>query len=196
MRGPSRRAVAGLAMVVALGGCSSNSVNDRARDGSQENFIVGDSRVQTIAPDQRLEPVALTGTTLDGQPWTIDSTRGKPLVINIWASWCPPCRAEAPAIKAVSESPEFADTVAFVGIDQRESAETGLAQAKAWGHTFPSLTDDGGVAVLALQGRARATPSTLILDPQGRIATYVGGPVTEAMLTGMIQDVLKEGGST
>lgn len=181
-----------------LAACSSdpNSVSNQAKDGSQKNFISGDGSVQVIAPDRRLAPVTLSGTTLGGKSWTSTSARGKPLVVNIWASWCPPCQAEAPAIKAVADKAEFAGTVAWVGLNQRESPQTALAQVQAWGVTFPNLADDGGIALQQLQGRARAMPSTLVLDPQGRIAAFVGGPVSEATLTGMIEDVLAEGPGT
>lgn len=181
-----------------LAACSSdpNSVSNQAKDGSQKNFISGDGSVQVIAPDRRLAPVTLSGTTLDGKSWTSTSARGKPLVVNIWASWCPPCQAEAPTIKAVSEKAEFAGKVGFVGIDQRESAQTGLAQVQSWGYAFPNLQDDGGIAIQHLQGRARAMPSTLVLDREGRIAAFVGGPVSAATLTGMVEDVLAEGPGT
>lgn len=202
--GRARRARAAVALLAVLGlgfgvtGCSSDpdSVSGQAKDGSQKNFISGDGTVQVIAPDRRLDPVTFTGTTVDGKPWSTDSTRGKPLVVNIWASWCPPCQAEAPAIKAVADKAEFAGTVAWVGLNQRESPQTALAQVQAWGVTFPNLADDGGIGLQQLQGRARAMPSTLVLDPQGRIAAFVGGPVSEATLTGMIEDVLAEGPGT
>ncbi|MEI2778906.1 MAG: TlpA disulfide reductase family protein [Tetrasphaera sp.] len=193
MRLTRRAAVAAVALT-ALAACSTdpNSVAEQAKDGSQKNYISGDGSIQQAAPDKRGDPVELTGTTLDGTAWSIGTTRGKPLVINLWASWCPPCQKEAPAIKEVSEKTAFADTVAFLGINQRESAETAAAQVRAWGHTFPTLSDDGGTALLALQGKAAAMPSTLVLDRDGRIAAWVGGPVTAATLTGLIEDVLAE----
>lgn len=193
MRLTRRAAVAAVALT-ALAACSTdpNSVAEQAKDGSQKNYISGDGSIQQAAPDKRGDPVELTGTTLDGTAWSIGTTRGKPLVINLWASWCPPCQKEAPAIKEVSEKTAFADTVAFLGINQRESAETAAAQVRAWGHTFPTLSDDGGTALLALQGKAAAMPSTLVLDREGRIAAWVGGPVTAATLTGLIEDVLAE----
>lgn len=189
-----RRAIVIAVAVTALAGCSDDpdSVAGQAKDGSQKNYISGDGSIQQAAPGQRGAPVELTGTTLQGSAWSIGSTRGKPLVVNLWASWCPPCQKEASAIKEVSEKPEFAGTVAFLGINQRESAETAAAQVAAWGHSFPSLQDDGGAALLALQGKAAAMPSTLVLDREGRIAAWVGGPVTAATLTGLIEDVLAE----
>ena len=82
--------------------------------------------------------------------------------------------------------------MAFVGINLREPAANGLAQVAAWGHTYPSLSDRAGTSLLALQGKAAALPSTLVLDPEGRIAARVLGPVTASTLRGMLADVLAE----
>ena len=182
------------ATLATLGACSEdpNSIAAQAKSGSQKGFVSGDGRVETIPANRRGEPVELTGKLLDGAPFSSASVRGKPLVINVWASWCGPCAAEAPALKEVSEDPTFTETVAFVGINLREPAANGLAQVAAWGHTYPSLSDRAGASLLALQGKAAALPSTLVLDPQGRIAARVLGPVTASTLRGMLADVLAE----
>ena len=109
--------------------------------------------------------------------------RGKPLVVNIWASWCPPCQAEAPTTKAVSEKAEFAGKVGFVGDrPARTGLQTGLAQVQPWA-TPSEPPRRWRIAIQHLQGRARAMPSTLVLDREGRIAAFVGGPVSAATLT-------------
>jgi len=84
--------------------------------------------------------------------------------------------------------------VQFVGIDIKESPATAAAFLKANGVTFPSLSDgaSGGQPMLALQGRAPATPSTLVLDRQGRIAARILGPVTAATLSAIVDDVVGE----
>jgi hypothetical protein len=84
--------------------------------------------------------------------------------------------------------------VAFVGIDIKESAATAAAFLKANKVTYPSLSDSGsgGQPMLALQGKAAATPSTLVLDRQGRIAARVLGATTVSTLTGLVDDVLAE----
>ncbi len=185
----------GLAAAV-LTGCSGdpNSVAEQARSGSRKGYISGDGRVEMIPADRRAAPVTLEGTLLDGAAWTSTAARGKPLVVNVWASWCGPCAAEAPVLRSVSEAAEFAGKVGWIGINLREPAPNGLAQVKAWRHTYPSLSDQAGVTLLALQGKAAAMPSTLVLDSEGRIAARILGPVTSSTLTGMIEDVLS--GST
>jgi hypothetical protein len=83
--------------------------------------------------------------------------------------------------------------VEFIGLDTQESPESGRAFQRANNVTYPSLAYDGGVPLLALQGKASATPTTLVLDGQGRIAARVSGAVTTTTLRGLIDDVLAEG---
>ena len=84
--------------------------------------------------------------------------------------------------------------VAFVGIDTMESPDTGLAFLKAKGVTYPSISDQAsqGAPTLALQGKAPATPTTLVLDRQGRVAARVLGPITEVTLRTLVDAVLAE----
>ena len=78
----------------------------------------------------------------------------------------------------------------FVGIDFREDPARGAAFAKKAGITYPSLTDESGVAILALQGKAPTVPTTLVLDPEGRIAARVNGPASASTLRGLVDDVV------
>ena len=101
---------------------------------------------------------------------------GTVFVVNVWGSWCPPCIEETPALQKAREQVQGEGLdVEFIGLDKMESPETGLAFQKANKVTYPSLAYDGGVPILALQGKATATPSTLVLDQQGRIAARVSG---------------------
>ena len=74
-----------------------------------------------------------------------------------------------------------------------ETPATGLSLQRQHRITYPSLAYDGGVPILALQGKAVATPTTLVLDRSARIAARVSGPVTASVLTGLIDDVLAKG---
>ncbi|MGE9807394.1 TlpA family protein disulfide reductase [Janibacter sp. G1551] len=186
--------LAGLALAVGVSGCSAdpNSAAEQAKSGDNKGFISGSGTFEQIPAGDRAEPVKLAGETLDGGSWDVADHRGDVVVVNVWASWCGPCVAEAPELRAVHEATKE-DDVEFVGIDSREPPENGLAQQKAWGHTYPSLTDESGTLVLALQGKAAATPTTAVLDREGRIAAVVLGAVTESTLTGLVEDTLAEG---
>jgi thiol-disulfide isomerase/thioredoxin len=135
----------------------------------------------------------MNGSLLDGTAWDIASTRGQVLVLNVWGSWCAPCVAEAPDLeKAWQELQAKKAPVQFMGIDFREEAARGAAFVKKAGITYPSLTDEGGVLVLRLQGKAPTVPTTLVLDRSGRIAARVNGPVDTSTLTGLVDDVVAE----
>ncbi|PKW26439.1 TlpA family protein disulfide reductase [Phycicoccus duodecadis] len=194
---PSRRlalATAGLAALV-LAGCTQdpNSVAAQAKAGDQKGYLSGDGAVETIPVADRAEPVTMNGSLLDGTAWDITSTRGQVLVLNVWGSWCAPCVAEAPDLeKAWQELQDKKAPVRFVGIDFREEAARGAAFVKKAGITYPSLTDEGGVLVLRLQGKAPTVPTTLVLDRKGRIAARVNGPVDASTLTGLVDDVVAE----
>lgn len=175
-----------VAAVTALSACSSGSSS-----GSGVSFVSGDGTITYVAEQDRPQPVNLSGTTLDGAQLSTASYRGKVVVVNVWGSWCSPCRAEAPALEAAYQQLKGSG-VTFVGIDTRDDDP---AQAKAFqqqfGVTYPSIVDNGGSVLLSLRGAAspKSVPTTLVLDGQGRVAARVNGAVDRATLTGLVQDV-------
>ncbi len=183
----------GLTAVTAACSSDPNSVAEQAKAGDRKDYISGDGTIEQVPVDQRGAPVALSGTTLEGKPWAMADAAGDLLVLNVWGSWCPPCIEETPELQKAWETVQAKKhPVTFLGLDKLESPETGLAFLKSNGVTFPSLAYDGGVPLLALQGRVVATPTTLLLDTSGRIAARVSGPVTSTTLLGLIDDVLAE----
>jgi thiol-disulfide isomerase/thioredoxin len=184
--------------VVVLAGCTkdANSVAEQALAGDGKGYVAGDGTVQQIAPAQRATTVALAGTTVDGKTWSMTTdARDKVVVVNVWGSWCGPCVEETPRLQQVWSTYEKAGKpVAFVGVAIKESAVNSAQFLSREGVTYPSLSDgaSGGQPMLALQGKAAATPSTLVLDRQGRIAARVLGVTTAATLTALVDDVLAE----
>ena len=81
----------------------------------------------------------------------------------------------------------------FIGIDFREEPERGAAFVKKAGVTYPSLSDESGVLILALQGKAPTVPTTLVLDTLGRIAARVNGPASATTLRALVDDVVATG---
>lgn len=200
-RGPRWRAprVAALLVVaaVALAACSSdpNSIAAQARAGDRKGYISGDGTIERLAPTQRGSAVELAGTTLEGRPWSMKGKEGTILVLNVWGSWCPPCIEETPALQKAWETVQAkGKKVQFLGLNVQESPASGLAFQTANKVTYPSLAYDGGVPLLALQGKVTTTPATIVLDGQGRIAARVSGPVTMPTVLGLVDDVLAEKG--
>ena len=187
-----------LGVAAALTGCSpdAGSVAEQAMAGDGKGYVAGDGTVEQLAVANRGAALALAGTTVEGKPWSMSTdAAGKVVVVNVWGSWCGPCVDEMPHLQQVSSSYEQAGKpVAFVGIDYKESSATAAAFLKANAVTYPSLNDgdSGGKPMLALQGKASATPTTLVLDRQGRIAARVLGATTASTLTALVDDVLAE----
>ncbi len=184
---------AGLATLTAACSSDPNSVADQARSGDRKGYVAGDGSIEQLPVAERSQPITLEGTTLEGKPWSSADRAGTVLVVNVWGSWCPPCIEETPALQKAWETVQAkGKKVDFIGLDKLEGPETGLAFQKANKVTYPSLAYDGGVPILALQGKASATPTTLVLDGRGRIAARVSGPVSTSTLLGLIDDVLAE----
>jgi thiol-disulfide isomerase/thioredoxin len=193
----TRRSVLGLAVGAALvtAGCTDdpNSVAEQARRGDQKGYVSGDGSVETIAAADRAEPVDLSGALVGGGEFRSSEARGEVLLVNVWASWCGPCVAEMPVLQEVwAEQQKAGAPVRFVGINFRDNAAGGAAFATQAGVTFPSISDESGVAILALQGKAPTVPTTLVLDRDGRVAARVNGPVTAGTLRGLLEDAVAE----
>lgn len=183
-------ALAALTMAVAVSGCAAVGVQKNAAASANANANqVGLTR---YAIGKRPMPPNLQASTLTGVPFALSGTRGDVVVLNVWASWCGPCRSESPALARVART--FSGrAVQFVGIDEQDDARLAKKFIATTGATYPSLTDTHGqlLSQLALLPQA-GVPSTLVLDRHGRIADRVIGPVTGPTLTGLVTDLLKE----
>jgi thiol-disulfide isomerase/thioredoxin len=175
-----------VAAVVALSACSSGAPS------SDSGFVAGDGSIVVIAPDQRKPAPDVRGTTLDGSTYVLADHRGEVVVMNVWASWCAPCRAEAPNLAEVSKqlAPKG---VSFVGIDTRDSAPTATSFVQKFGLTYPNIVDpDGQVQLLFGDSLPpQAIPSTVVIDRDGRVAARALGRVNAATLRGLVEPLLK-----
>lgn len=185
-------AAAALAATVLLAGCSATGADEPVRGADQQGYVGGGGALTRIDPDQRTEVPTLTGPELgkDGATVSTASYAGKVLVLNVWGSWCPPCRAEAKDLQAASEATK-ADAQ-FIGLNVRDASPAAPeAFLRAQGITYPSIFDPSGQTLLQLSGQVppQAIPTTLVLDRQGRVAIRALGQVSEATLTEMVAQV-------
>ena len=159
--------------------------------GSDTGFVAGDGSITAIAPSERVEAPSIEGDLLSGGSWTLSEERGRVVVLNVWASWCAPCRAEAPVLQALWE--EFGDAgVSFIGLNTRDSTATALSFEKAYGITYPSVVDSDGRIQLRFSGIAppQAIPTTLVIDRDGKVAGRILGRASESTLRGLIEPLL------
>ncbi|MFD7156750.1 TlpA family protein disulfide reductase [Kribbella sp. NPDC059898] len=177
--------IAGLLLIT---GCSSGQQAAQNRQG-QAGFVSGNGNVSVFAAADRKVAPELTGKTLDGKTWTLSDHRGQVVVLNVWGSWCPPCRKEAPDLVAAAK--ELGPSVQFVGLNTRDLDP---AQAKKFvqefGVPYPNVYDPDGRALLRFRGQISpaAIPTTLVIDKTGKVAGRVVGEVTKQTLLGMVKD--------
>lgn len=195
-----RRALTGVAVMllsVTLAGCAANdSLAQQYRDGNEKGYIAGDFRVVEIPEAQRGDPVVFEGVTETGETVSSDDYRGGVLVVNFWYAACGPCIAEAPLLEQVWQ--EYRDDgVAFLGVNTYDQPATALSFARDNNVTYPSVIDvnDGRVKLAFAQVTPiQATPTTLVIDRDGRVAARIIGQLSAAsILSTLVGDALSEG---
>ncbi len=178
---------AAAALLLLTAGCSTSSADTSADSG----FVAGDGSIVLLPETDRLPAPDLVGTTLDGGTFRLADHLGEVVVLNVWASWCAPCRAEAPTLAALSNELEDRG-VQFVGLDTRDSDETARSFVERFGIEYPNVIDSDGRLQLLFGDSLppQAIPSTIVMDPQGRVAARALGKVSESSLRGMIEPLL------
>jgi cytochrome c biogenesis protein CcmG, thiol:disulfide interchange protein DsbE len=161
----------GLALLLSACGAS----------GGALGFVASGPAVP-MAPAGSLTPVS--GDTFEGM---LVGARGTPVVVNIWASWCGPCRVEAPLLQRASQ--RYGERVVFLGVDARDSEDDARAFLKRYGITYPNVVD----AHEEITGRLglRGFPTTYIFDRAGKVRASVVGGISEQVLAARVDEALK-----
>jgi thiol-disulfide isomerase/thioredoxin len=169
-------------LAVALSSCGGGGSSI-----AEESFVSGSGSVSFIQQSDRIAAPQLSGMTLTGKNYTFNG--GQVAVVNVWASWCAPCRAEAPTLAALSE--KYAD-VAFIGILTRDNPATAEAFVRRFALPYPTLIDDSVLIGFRKSLPANAIPSTVVIDKNGNVAARISGEVTIASLSELIEKVSAE----
>jgi len=171
-----------LILVIVLTGCSGGGTSV-----SEESFVSGDGAITFIkSTDRKISPL-ISGMTLSGKNYTY--SKDKVAVVNVWASWCSPCRAEAPTLVALAN--KYSE-VEFIGILTRDNPANAEAFERRFRIPYPTVIDDSILSGFRGSLSANAIPTTVILDEQGRVAARISGVVTVASLSQLIERVSQE----
>jgi thiol-disulfide isomerase/thioredoxin len=183
-------AAVAVAGVLAAAGCDGGAIAADTPQSDGASFV-GHSYESTFYPvGHRLQAPAVSGTTLTGQHLSLASYRGETVVLNFWGSWCPPCRAEAPALGTLAHQLQ-GDHVSFVGVDIRDETDTAEAFMQQFGIGYPSLNDPDDEIALDFHSTVPPAdiPTTLIIDRSGRIAARIFGSTSYVQLKALIDKV-------
>ncbi|MGE4426376.1 MAG: TlpA family protein disulfide reductase [Solirubrobacteraceae bacterium] len=151
---------------------------ERQRDSIDGRVAAGEA-VAVPGADRRRPVLGGRGTMSLGQ------LRGQIVVVNIWASWCPPCEDEAPLLQSVHQRLRRANIGTVLGVTNRDDPEQSLAKAREWGITYPSVRDPD--SLLARDLGALRVPETFVVDRRGRLVGIFRGEVTAGFLRGALR---------
>ncbi|MCM2394000.1 TlpA family protein disulfide reductase [Streptomyces albipurpureus] len=179
---------------LVLSACSGDT--GKSGGGGDTGFVTGTGGIATVAKAERKATNKLAGETLAGEQLDIADFKGKVVVMNVWGSWCPPCRAEAKHFAKVSKELK-PQGVEFVGLNTRDRSKgPAIAFEKDYGVEYPSLFDP--ISKLLVNGFPQGTlmpqaiPTTIVLDRDGKIAARAITALSEKDLRKMIAPVLAE----
>ena len=170
-----------LILALALTGCGN------AKQVATKSYVAGNGAVTFIESKDRKTAPVLTGLTLDGE--NLQVPHGGIVVVNVWASWCAPCRAEAPTLAALANKYQG---VVFVGVLTRDSEVAARAFEKRFQIPYPTLVDDSVLLGFRDTLSANAIPSTIVIDKKGMVAARISGQITVASLSELIEKIHAE----
>ena len=170
----SRRLVAGLVALVALGGVFAYGLS------KQDDISSLDSKHVTVPPAgfETFAAAAIEGTSFDGTQFSLERLEGKPVFINFWGSWCEPCRREAPDLRTFSASLDGRASLVGVAVDSPRKDAVDFARKAGWRYPIVSTRCCGLNNSYGVVGM----PTTIVVDSAGRVVDRLVGPQTIARL--------------
>lgn len=187
---------AAVAVLLTLSACTDGQV--RRGDRNEEQGYISGAGTITVTPVNDREPAPEFSAPLLGEDgdFHLSDHVGEVMVVNVWGSWCPPCRKEAPDLQAAYQDVKNAG-VLFVGVNTRDDETNALAYIDEFGITYPNVDDTKGEALLAFRDTLppSAIPSIVVIDSDGRVAARVLGAITKGSLKDLISDVIGKDGA-
>ena len=156
-----------------------NAENPSAHTSESTVDIPIGTSIGELAPD-------ITGTTLDGETLTLSELRGEIVLVNVFASWCGPCRAETPHLVEVFDGADN-QGIEFVGLNLSESSDAVSKFKDEFDINFPLLLNQDGRLTEVYQ--PIGLPTSWFIDADGVVRYVFAGPMTKEMLTGILEDI-------
>ena len=148
--------------------------------------LLGFASFNTSAPEPGDLAPEWTAPRLEGEgEISLSELSGKPVVMNFWASWCGPCKEEAPLLREAARL--YGDDIQFVGVNIKDARTDALAWVDEWDLDFPHVQD--GDRALYNEYGLTGQPETFFIDGDGIVVEHIAGPITEGSLRQML-DVL------
>jgi thiol-disulfide isomerase/thioredoxin len=180
--------------VALVGGCATQG-DDAVTKGGEFTFVSPGGQTRIFYPQQERGRVSGLGgesLTEQGKQISLDDFKNQVVVLNIWGSWCGPCRSEADDLQRVQEK-TAAQGVRVLGIDVRDDRSAASDFHQDRGLTYPSIYDPAGRSLLALKQFPRSTvPATIVLDRQHRVAAIFLTEMLESELLPEVQKIAAE----
>jgi peroxiredoxin len=159
---------------------------------NDSSVVAAVSELAEQTPAAQIDHPAPTFSLPDlmGRPVSLSELKGQVVLITIWATWCPPCRAEMPTIQATYEQ-YHARGFMVLAINQAEDSRSVAAFMQQYGLTFPALLDSESTVSQLYQ--VRALPSSFFVDRNGIVRVVYRGPMPRSIISGTVERLLQEG---
>jgi thiol-disulfide isomerase/thioredoxin len=146
---------------------------------------------RVIPVDKRVPAPAVRGDLLQGGTFDLGAHKGSVVVVNFWASYCAPCRTEAPELEGAYAATK-ADGVVFVGINVRDQHDPALAYLADVKPSWGSLFDPSAALALDFDVPPNTIPATLVVDRKGRLAAVFRSAISRDVLEPVVRNILAE----
>ena len=167
--------------------------NAAIQNSGEAGFISGDGTATFLKVEDRKSAPELIASDFNGKEIDLKNYKNKVVVLNVWGSWCGPCRKEAKELQELYVKNKDSG-VEFIGINIRDSKVSAEKFVTNFGITYPNIFDRDGIKLLGFKETlpANAIPSTVLVDKNGKVAARQLGPIERALIQGFISSLVDE----